>query len=492
MTTLDAIVIGSGPVATLNAVSLDPSLTIGWTVFKDKTAKLKQGVHLVNGKKVKEGLEEELYERVIESSEMVFDPKQPEEGKLNIYTVQPNQQLSLDTLPITDETLIVLATKSYSNEDVLEQLKPLLDVANPTIVLTQNGVAPEIRVNEWLEKEGYDKVKVVRGVALGPCTYDKDDPTILNNNIHDLVFGHWNAENHEGHEEATTTVVEAYTHLPTKSGGNNFKGTSISKALVNLINPISILFANSIGEALESSLISNLYLSCFEEGLAVFKDQGITLEPRNTLDSSLFMYDAARPHMPSMGRDTFVAIQGGEDYQFPLETETIDLSGQIAVLGKEAGITTYWNSLCADLVDDFCKSFNEIKEQGGSDIAAEFAVRFVTRNRHIAGLDPYQLHNRARDFDVVEDLQEGVKKRFAEVDTNLPKAVYLCPSLASPNTSLPNLSQSLINSYQQLKLGYSQHLSQSNVQFDLQIAECPNTEVCSKRKTISPVCLRPT
>ena len=39
MTTLDAIVIGSGPVATLNAVSLDPSLTIGWTVFKDKTAK---------------------------------------------------------------------------------------------------------------------------------------------------------------------------------------------------------------------------------------------------------------------------------------------------------------------------------------------------------------------------------------------------------------------------------------------------------------------
>ena len=115
--------------------------------------------------------------------------------------------------------------------------------------------------------------------------------------------------------------------------------------------------------------------------------------------------------MPSMGRDPFVIYQNGQDFPFPLDTETIDMDGQLVEWAESKG-DVYWNAFCSDFVADFCRSINELRAKGLHHKAVEFGIRLATRNRHIVGLDPYVLDKRARDFPIADSAQRKVRERF--------------------------------------------------------------------------------
>ncbi len=450
---LDVIVIGSGPIATLSAVTIGPEYNVGWAIFRDKKdALLQNGIHLVHADKLtRDPRDSELFlERTIEPEDMTVDEASPVREKLNLYATDPGQ--SLAKLPLADGGFVVFATKSYNNPSVLRQVEEILKrTTNLTIVLAQNGIAPEIRVSEYLREHSlHHNVGVVRGVPKGPCTY-ADSRTLING-IMDTSFGHWNADSdYDFH--LSERVANLFHYMPAHAIGNQYRPVSAAKSLGNLINSPAVLFACTIGEAMSANYLNKLYCAKINEGIDIFRSQGVELATKDILDNSYTMFNTTREHMPSMGRDPFVIYQQGQDFPFPLATETIDMDGQLVQWAEDKG-DVYWNSFCLDLVEDFCRSVNALRAKGLHDKAIEFGIRFVTRNRHIAGLEPYVLHRHARDFPVAGMAQQQVRESFEGDDTAIGQAVYLCRTAGKAGTTLPDLSDLLVNSYKDLKSRY--------------------------------------
>ncbi len=471
---LDVIVIGSGPIATLNALTIGPEYSVGWSIFRDKKdALLEHGVHLVHADNLTEDTENSasFLERTIEPADMTVDASSPVRGKLNLYVTAPGQ--ILDRMPLADNGFIVIATKSYNNPNVLDQLEHILRKAkNPTIVLTQNGIAPEIRVSKYLKDHDlHDSAGVVRGVPLGPCTYA--DSRTLRNGIRATFFGHWNADS-DHHAQLSQRVADLFHYMPAHSVGNQYRHTSAAKSLCNLINTPAVMFACTIGEAMSANYLNQLYCAKLNEGIEAFRSQDVVLATRDILDNSYHMFNTTREHMPSMGRDPFVIYQEGQNFPFPLDTETIDMDQQLVEWAANRG-DVYWNSLCSDFVEDFCRSINDLRAKGLHDEAVEFGIRFVTRNRHIVGLEPYVLHKHARDFSIAGTAQQKVQERFHGVDTAIDQTVYLCRSAAKVGTPLQNLSDLLLSSYRTLK---SEYLL-DNQEFNLTQTSCTSAGACS-------------
>ena len=455
-------------------MTIGPEYNVGWAVFRDKRdGLLHNGVHLVHADNLTRdtGDSGAFRERTIEPEDMTIDEASPVRGKLNLYVTDPGQ--SLAGLPLADRGFIIIATKSYNNPDVLRQVEQLLKhTRNPIIVLTQNGIAPEIRVSKYLQEHGlHDNAGVVRGVPKGPCTY-ADSRTLING-IMDTCFGHWNADS-DYDAQLSESVANLFHYMPAHSIGNQYRHASAAKSLCNLINSPAVLFACTIGEAMSANFINKLYCARINEGIDIFRRQGVELATKDILDNSYIMFNTTREHMPSMGRDPFVIYQQGQDFPFPLDTEIIDMDGQLVQWAEDKG-DVYWNSFCFDLVEDFCRSVNELKTKGLHDKAVEFGIRFVTRNRHIVGLEPYVLHRHARDFPVASRAQQEVRERFEGDDTAIGQAVYLCGAAGKAGTTLPDLSDLLVSSYRDLKSTYFP----DNCAFSLTQSTCSRARACS-------------
>ncbi len=474
---LDVLVIGGGPVAGLVTSSLDSNLTIGCSVFKDALNKLrKHGIRLENAPNVQEHLDPKFYIRDIPGDQLVFDPDAPVESRINVYPTSFGAPLS-SKIELSDNPVIVFATKSPDNLANLEQVEALLYGANnPTILLTQNGFAPELRINEWLDAKGMDHVNVVRSVAMGPITPKEDEngrPYLLNN-IPELKFGHWEAG--RGHQELSRRVAEMFSYIPITTPGDKFRQEGSEKALVNLINPITILFANTIGEALGSYLIRQFYKSAVNEGIQCLSGEGVNVNPVHVLDVAWGMYNSARPHMASMGNDPMNQYKTKKGLSFPLATEVDGLSGQVMEWGNQHGINTFWNSFLFEMLSDFTESYNAIKDQ---DLikAVEFGVRFAYRNRWLVGFTENETYKLGKYGPNLKNLDKSLREEFTQ-DTSSPQSVYLCPHVVDQNTGLSNLPTLLVASYRALKEEYQERGLLDDSSFVLTQEVCNQADVC--------------
>lgn len=469
MSKIDAIIIGSGPVASLISGSINHEKHgTAWLCFPDKEQDLKNnGLFIRNHPDKVMSLvpKQILSEKNIPADQIQFGAEEIQSGKLHIYT----SPLPPQNIDIADDVVIFFTTKSFDNANLLNQVKPILETKKAaTIVLIQNGVAPEHRLAGLLKEMGLS-TKVIRGVPMGPVTYLS--PGYLENGIFKINFGNWDAKQiGTGEIEKTASqICGMFDLLYGEVHLDDFVTISASKVLANLINSNAVIFGSNCGEAINSRFLHELYQAKANEGIIVFGAYGANIKSLPSLDTAYSMFDTTRPHIPSMGRDPLVFYQGGESFPFPLNTEIGDMDGQIVQFGDDLKIGTYWNSWCTDIINDFCKSVNEIRQSKGHDTAAEFGLRFIARNRHVAGVEPYILDRwYGHEFPVLKDYEQHVKEKFQAEDTNINKknghalrkqAVYLCGHLAYQNKNSLSLSALIIAGYRDLKRQYQDLLS---------------------------------
>jgi ketopantoate reductase len=473
---LDVLVIGGGPISALMTAATTDGLTVGCSVFEDRIDELKKNGIRLDNRNIKDGLTPPFYERDIPGDSMAFDPETPLSGGISVYPSSYGGQLS-PNIKLIDDPLIIFGTKTPDNVLNLNQVQAILAQArNPTILVAQNGFAPEILISEELTRRCLDHVNVVRSVAMGPITPKSDEngrPYLLNN-IPELKFGHWEAG--EGHQELSRRVAEMFSYIPITTPGDDFREEGSEKALVNLINPITILFANTIGEALGSYLIRQFYKSAVNEGIECLSGEGVNVNPVQVLDLAWKMYNSARPHMASMGNDPMNQYRTKEGLFYPLATEVDGLSGHVMGWGKEHGINTFWNSFLFEMLSDFTDSYNAIKDQDPIK-AVEFGVRFAYRNRWIAGFTENETYNLGKFGPNLEDLDKSLREKFEE-DTSSPQSVYLCPHVVFEDTKLKNLPALLVASYRALKEEYHSQRLLADMGFELSQGVCNQADAC--------------
>jgi len=451
-------------------------LTVGCSVFDGRIGELKKDGIRLDNRNIKDGLTPPFYERDIPGDSMAFDPETPLSGGISVYPTSYGGTLS-PKIELVDDPLIIFGTKTPDNLLNLNQVQAILAQArNPTILVAQNGFVPEILISEELTRRGLDHVNVVRSVAMGPITQKSDEngrPYLLNN-IPELKFGHWKAG--EGHQELSRRVAEMFSYIPITAPGDDFRKEGSEKALVNLINPITILFSNTIGEALGSYLIRQFYKSALNEGIQCLSAEGVKVKPLHVLDLAWKMYNSARPHMASMGNDPMNQYKSKKGLSFPLGTEVDGLSGQVVEWGNQHGINTFWNEFLFEMLSDFTDSYNAIKEQDSVE-AVDFGMRFAYRNRWIAGFTKNETYNLGQFGPLLIGLDESLKVEFPQ-DTSSAQAVYLCPHVVDQDTKLSNLPHLLVASYRALKEEYYDQGLLDDSSFELTQEVCTEAEAC--------------
>ena len=311
---------------------------------------------------------------------------------------------------------------------------------------------------------------------MGPVTQkvDGNDKPYLDNNIFALKLGHWDAG--EGHDELCRKVAGMFSYIPVEVPGDQFRKEGSEKALVNLINPITVLFANTIGQGLDSYLIRQFYKATAGEGIQCLLKQDVGIDPLHALDIAWLMYNSARPHMASMGNDPMGQYLSGGKLPFPLGTEVGDLSGQVVEWGKEYGVNTFWNSFLLEMISDFTDSYNEIKNQDPSK-AVDFGMRFAHRNRWLVGFTEDETYNLSQYGSQLARLDRLFREQFPQ-DRSSPQSVYLCPHIVDESTELSNLPSLLVASYRALKEEYSERGLLDDSNFELSQEVCTQADAC--------------
>lgn len=331
-------------------------------------------------------------------------------------------------LILEDDKLVVFATKTFSNAQVVQDLKPVFERnGHLTFFTTQNGVHPEIEIEELLESNRIEGFRLFRGIAQGGAFPIQRG--VWKNTIRRYSLGHWEKD------ESDLQFLEGLKNLEKNFSdetipaevclGDHYKINSIHKAIANTLNSTCFLFAARVEEILDNEPLRKFTEDKNYEAIRIAReDMGLELDIEGTKENSFRMYEALRPHYPSMAVDAFRSFFNPRR---KMDTEIKHLDRQFIEDSKQS---TLLNRLCTELVEDFTQAFNDIRKKS-LRLAVIFGLRFVTRNRVIAGLPPYRffevplprmVDRQAWIIPYKEDTKVGAGITYREIFSNI--AIY--------------------------------------------------------------------
>lgn len=463
------IVVGGGPVANHLVAGARDGLTVSHLIYSMGLDNLKQtGITLQNGPAVIEkglGGDASKRERIIDKKDLVVNPDAPVQGRFNVFAAEPGELHS--GVKVGDGDVIALAMKTYDTRRALEQITPLLDEQRrSTLLLYQNGFRNETKVSAWLKERGYDNVDVVRAVALGPCTPLGNG--VLDNQIFNSMLGHRDIDSSE-HMELCQRVAGMFGYIPVSAVPNSIiRKVGGIKASANAFNAEAFLFGCTFHDAIYNVMLKELFQASVHESVGVLRTQGIDVGPREINRITSGMFDSLRVHIASMGNEHFAQIRNNGQSPFVLATEIDDLQGDVVVWGQEYSLPAFWNGAAYDIVTDAAQTYNSLRDGGKVNDALTFIERFISRNRYIVGLEPYQVH-RNKGLICYGKTERELELDFRDSDTAGPQALHTCARYMHADKGLVPL---LEISYAELKAGYAGVLGDSYNLFRLSQPEC--------------------
>jgi len=384
--TLDALIVGSGPVALAAAVMLyDFKKEIGVLCYPKLIERIKNigDLRLEN---LQKGVKE-LREFCIPKDRIGFDIN---DNKSLIF-------LTKDYLPgieLKDKGYVAIATKTYSNGQVVEEIKQFTD--NTTILLFQNGLHPEIGLRLMLKNPKAKIVRFVIGGGLG--LYEG----VLKSSIIKFTGGFWDSR------------VDLDTRLniiiPSETPSTEeYKKASFSKAIVNSVNSLSSIFAANLGEVLENNFLKEFIDRKIDEWVGIANYLKIDLKAKSVVDNfDRIIRGKLEKHNPSTLQDIFKRLVNP---QKDIETEIRHLDEEIFDYGKNKIFGSIgYTSFCIELLNSYIEHFNKLRVVD-KEKAREFGLRALVRNRNIIGLEPYAFFKR---FDGLGAFEEHIKAHSQE------------------------------------------------------------------------------
>lgn len=380
----DVLIAGSGTMANLLAMYFaDAGKRVSMSAYRPYPQVLQDGMGL-------ECATEGRRKIAVQPQDIFLNPfKNPiQPGQIGIF-VRTRDCASQDlcNLTLENDKLVAFATKTFSNPQVIEDLKPVLQqTSDLTFFTTQNGVHPEIEIDDLLESNGIRDFRLFRGIAQGGAFPIKQG--VFKHTINRYSLGCWGKD--QSDQEFLKGLKEIKENFSQETIpaeiclGDYYKINSAHKAIANTLNSICFLFSARVEEILDHEPLRKFTEDKNYETIRIARDNmGLDLDVEETKKNSFRMYEALRPHYPSMAVDAFRSFFNPRR---KLDTEIKHLDRQFINYSKQGA---FLNTLCTELVEDFTQAFNEIRDKSYRR-AVMFGLRFMTRNRVVAGLPPYR------------------------------------------------------------------------------------------------------
>ncbi|MFH1157169.1 MAG: hypothetical protein V1793_25520 [Pseudomonadota bacterium] len=363
------------------------------------------------------------------------------QGQLGIFTRSgATASPMISRLELEHEKLVVFATKTFSNRSVIEDLGSLLTRTHGiTFLAVQNGINPEGEIDLLLKQNGIGGYRLLRAIVFGGVFPASNDGSIMKHTIRTLGVGCWNAssgqENHTACLDWLNDCFSNRTIVAELLHGDEYRTASVSKAIINYLSSVSFIFGATIGEILDNPLLEGWSTDKIDECILISNlDMGLKLHAGTVKKHAKEIVSELRPHYPSMAVDGFRSFGNPKR---SMDTEVNQIDRQFATYSMTPAPM---NEFCSNLLDDVVSTFNELSLKSRTQ-ALTFGVRFMVRNRVLAGLPPYTF------FDVpLADLKSKAElfKRYQDRDLRIKKCL-------SPDF----LPVELCCSYHELKSEYS-------------------------------------
>lgn len=313
-------------------------------------------------------------------------------GQLGIFTRSgSNANARISNLELEHDKIVVVATKTFSNQSVVQELKPLLTrISGTTIFTIQNGISPEIEIDSLLKVNCVKSYQLLRGIVFGGV-FSTSKSCKFKHTIQALGIGSWNGDVvSESYRDSLQKIRQYFsdqTILVELFFGEDYRIKSVSKAAINYLSSVSFIFGAKIGEILGNELLAEWSNAKIDECLLISKfDMGLKINISITKKIAKEIVFDLRPHYPSMAIDGFRSFRKPER---PMNTEISQIDCKF--VNFSIGPAPI-NEFCSNLLNDFIATFNSIALRSRSD-ALMFGVRFMVKNRSLVGLSSYDFLN---------------------------------------------------------------------------------------------------
>ncbi len=374
--TFDALIVGSGPVALAVAFMLyDFKRIIGVLCYPELVEQIKCAANL----KLENLQRKDLREFCIPKDKIGFDVS---ENKQLLFLTKDQ----LQGIELKDNGYVAVATKTYSNGRVVEEIKQFIE--NATILQFQNGLHPEVGLRLMLKNPKAKIVRFVIGGGLG--LYENT----LKSSIIKFTGGFWDSK--VDLDAKLNIIIPSEIPSP-----EEYKKASFSKAIVNSVNSLSSIFAANLGEVLENNFLREFIDRKIEEWVGVANYLKINLKLDDVVDNfNMIIRGKLENHSPSTLQDIFKRLVNP---QKDIETEIQHLDEEIFDYGRSKTFGSIgYTSFCIELLNPYTEHFNRLRAVD-KEKAQEFGLRTLVRNRNIIGLEPYAFFKRVKGLDVLEE-----------------------------------------------------------------------------------------
>ncbi|MBI2670829.1 hypothetical protein HYX18_02540 [Candidatus Woesearchaeota archaeon] len=298
--------------------------------------------------------------------------------------------------------LVVLASKTPNLEEILQAAEAVIDPKrNQYILMIQNGICPEVGVEEILKRK-YDDPRrknngvsdrLVGGVVMARMAIsDYKNPTI-NYGIAEITLGSWN--NFESKKDSMIEINDSLSRsligvatVGIATDQMSYRKVRMEKAAKNGANSVSALFNAKVGEILDNPVLNQTMRHKLEEAVAVARALDIPIDSDELMKSTRLDYDKkVRSHFASMAQDLQLAART-PGRMLVTEIDHLDLA--FYRMGSPHGVSTPMYLFYGGLMEDFTCAYNTLKavdSRNGSNKAKEFANEFLRTNRSLAGLE---------------------------------------------------------------------------------------------------------
>ncbi len=381
---LDALVIGAGPIGLLFAGEI--TLSGGKAGVLDFQGRIDD----------------------IKEKELVLKRKnRQDKAVIGYYTHYPTNSLKED---LNKDTLVIIATKTYSLNGVAKDYAPLFAIGSP-ILLAQNGINQEVRFGKVLRKNGLDN-SVARGVIEGLADEIKEENSlVIDYKINSVSIGHWIEE--RNNTEATARAKELLEGAPFDVHAGDYQeymNNMFFKAIVNSgANSISTLYGCTLGDIKDNK---RLYFFSVEKIMeASWAAARYGFDDKDITRRVYAIYDKGLNHIASMGTDTMRSIINCK----PMATEIEDIDLEISRLDADAR----FNLAFGKLVENFTAVYNRILECYGKRMAQLYAADFLEERRRDVGLEINDKIKGINEDVFTSDAEKDIEKRLEIITKDL-------------------------------------------------------------------------